>query len=84
MKEQTSKLRCSFCSKDQNEVKKLIAGPSVYICNECVDICIEIIIDDARQGSAALGEVLPTLSRAEEILKQVEPSSRRVDHTPNS
>jgi len=45
MREQTSKLRCSFCGKGQNEVKKLIAGPSVYICNECVDICVEIIID---------------------------------------
>jgi ATP-dependent Clp protease ATP-binding subunit ClpX len=45
MKELTSKLRCSFCGKDQGEVKKLIAGPSVYICNECADICVEIIID---------------------------------------
>src|SRR3982750_149193 len=41
-------LRCSFCGKSQNEVKKLIAGPSVYICNECIDICNEIINDDER------------------------------------
>jgi ATP-dependent Clp protease ATP-binding subunit ClpX len=82
MKELTSKLRCSFCGKDQGEVKKLIAGPSVYICNECVDICVEIIIDSSRQEGAALREVLPGLSRAEEILMQVEPS-HRVDHTPN-
>jgi hypothetical protein len=40
-------LRCSFCGKAQNEVSKLIAGPSVYICNECADICIEIIANDA-------------------------------------
>jgi len=39
-------LRCSFCSKSQNEVKKLIAGPTVYICDECVDVCNEIIADD--------------------------------------
>jgi len=39
-------LGCSFCGKSQNEVKKLIAGPDVFICNECVDICNEIIIDD--------------------------------------
>jgi ATP-dependent Clp protease ATP-binding subunit ClpX len=39
-------LRCSFCGKSQNEVKKLIAGPGVYICNECIDICNEIINDD--------------------------------------
>ncbi len=42
-------LRCSFCGKTQNEVKKLIAGPTVYICNECIDICNEIIVDDANQ-----------------------------------
>ena len=41
-------LSCSFCGKAQNEVKKLIAGPSVYICNECIDICNEIINDDER------------------------------------
>jgi ATP-dependent Clp protease ATP-binding subunit ClpX len=39
-------LRCSFCGKSQNEVKKLIAGPTVYICNECVDICNEIMAND--------------------------------------
>ncbi len=84
MKELTSKLRCSFCSKGQREVKKLIAGPSVYICNECVDICVEIIIDDSRQEGADLREVLPGLSRAAEILMQAEPPSRRTDHPPNS
>ena len=36
-------LHCSFCGKNQKEVKKLIAGPTVYICNECVDLCNEII-----------------------------------------
>lgn len=39
-------LRCSFCGKGQNEVSKLIAGPAVYICNECIEICNEIIADD--------------------------------------
>jgi ATP-dependent Clp protease ATP-binding subunit ClpX len=39
-------LRCSFCGKSQNEVKKLIAGPTVYICNECVDICNEIMVEE--------------------------------------
>src|ERR1044071_2368157 len=38
-------LRCSFCSKSQSEVRKLIAGPAVYICDECVDVCQEIIAD---------------------------------------
>ena len=52
-------LRCSFCGKSQNEVKKLIAGPSVYICNECIDICNEIINDDERAEAAASSMPLP-------------------------
>ena len=39
-------LRCSFCNKSQREVKKLIAGPNVFICDECVDICLDIIAED--------------------------------------
>ena len=38
------KLHCSFCGKNQDEVKKLIAGPSVYICNECVDLCNDCLL----------------------------------------
>ena len=41
-------LRCSFCNKDQNDVRKLIAGPTVFICDECVDVCNDIIADDRR------------------------------------
>ena len=41
-------LRCSFCGKRQAEVKKLIAGPNIFICNECVGVCNEIIADDAQ------------------------------------
>lgn len=52
-------MRCSFCGKNQNEVKKLIAGPTVYICNECIDICIEIISDDAQQEPAPNRTALP-------------------------
>jgi ATP-dependent Clp protease ATP-binding subunit ClpX len=52
-------LRCSFCGKSQNEVKKLIAGPSVYICNECIDICNEIINDDERTEAMNGGAPLP-------------------------
>jgi ATP-dependent Clp protease ATP-binding subunit ClpX len=39
----TATLTCSFCGKRQRQVDKLIAGPGVYICNECVDLCVEII-----------------------------------------
>src|SRR4026209_235776 len=52
-------LRCSFCGKSQNEVKKLIAGPTVYICNECIDICNEIITDDQQAESVATRPPLP-------------------------
>lgn len=52
-------LRCSFCGKSQNEVKKLIAGPSVYICNECIDICNEIINDDEQAENASVRTSLP-------------------------
>lgn len=52
-------LRCSFCGKSQNEVKKLIAGPSVYICNECIDICNEIINDDEQTETIASRNSLP-------------------------
>jgi hypothetical protein len=43
-----TELKCSFCNKKQNDVRKLIAGPAVFICNDCVNVCVEIIADDAR------------------------------------
>src|SRR6187431_564658 len=43
-------LYCSFCGKSQHEVKKLIAGPSVFICDECIDLCNEIIRDELPAG----------------------------------
>lgn len=59
MRRSDDMLRCSFCGKSQNEVKKLIAGPTVYICNECIDICIEIITDDAEQQAIGARPHLP-------------------------
>lgn len=52
-------LACSFCGKSQNDVRKLIAGPGVYICNECIDICNEIIDDDERAVPGSSGTNLP-------------------------
>ena len=46
-------LYCSFCGKSQHEVKKLIAGPSVFICDECIDLCNEIIRDELPAGDLA-------------------------------
>ena len=42
------KISCSFCGKSQEEVKKLIAGPNVYICNECVILCKDILVEDDK------------------------------------
>ena len=41
-------VRCSFCAKTQREVHKLIAGPDVFICDECISLCVDIIDEDAR------------------------------------
>ncbi|HAW70689.1 MAG TPA: ATP-dependent Clp protease ATP-binding subunit ClpX, partial [Firmicutes bacterium] len=44
-------LKCSFCAKAQDQVKKLIAGPGVYICDECIELCNEIIDEDVNEQS---------------------------------
>lgn len=53
-------LYCSFCGKSQHEVKKLIAGPSVYVCDECVELCNDIIIEEMEEESSAAISKLPT------------------------
>ena len=52
------KLHCSFCGKSQDEVKKLIAGPSVYICNECVDLCNDIIEEEVKHEESDSEQIL--------------------------
>ena len=49
-------LFCSFCGKNQNEVRKLIAGPSVYICNECIDLCNDIIQEEINETAEEVEE----------------------------
>jgi hypothetical protein len=56
-------LRCSFCNKSQDDVQKLIAGPTVFICDECVSVCVDIIADD-RSGPAPGGEATASVGRA--------------------
>ena len=53
-------VKCSFCSKTQKQVKKIIAGPSVYICNDCIDLCNEIIDEEVADTSSAGLENVPT------------------------
>ncbi|MEW6337768.1 MAG: ATP-dependent Clp protease ATP-binding subunit ClpX [Acidobacteriota bacterium] len=62
-------LRCSFCNKSQREVRKLIAGPNVYICDECVDICLDIIAEDRAREARESKRHLP---KPEEIKKYLD------------
>ncbi len=63
-------LHCSFCGKNQNEVNKLIAGPSVFICDECVDLCNEIISDELEEKSLKSRKNLPKPHEIKEILNE--------------
>ena len=64
-------LKCSFCGKSQREVKKLIAGPTVYICDECIGLCNDIIAEEVDREEAETGTPpLPTPKEIKEILDQ--------------
>ena len=64
-------LYCSFCGKSQNEVRKLIAGPSVFICDECVDLCNDIIREEIQESSSEGEDAkLPIPEEINEILNQ--------------
>lgn len=63
-------LRCSFCGKGRDEVKKLIAGPTVYICNECVDLCNDIITEEGEEELAESSVAPPTPPEIKRILDQ--------------
>ena len=61
-------LYCSFCGKSQHEVKKLIAGPSVYVCDECVELCNDIILEELEDETSTAIKKLPTPREINEIL----------------
>jgi ATP-dependent Clp protease ATP-binding subunit ClpX len=63
-------LRCSFCGKSQDEVKKLIAGPAVYICDECVELCNEIIAEENEKEEAERAAKLPKPAEIKAFLDQ--------------
>ena len=70
IKDSNKLLHCSFCGKNQNEVNKLIAGPSVFICDECVDLCNEIISDELEEKSLKSRKNLPKPHEIKEILNE--------------
>ena len=53
-------LYCSFCGKSQHEVRKLIAGPTVFICDECVELCMDIIREENKSTFVKDGDGVPT------------------------
>ena len=63
-------LRCSFCNKDQNDVRKLIAGPTVFICDECVEVCNDIIADDSRFETRGARSSLPVPQEIKKFLDE--------------
>ena len=63
-------LKCSFCGKSQKQVKKLIAGPGVYICDECIDLCNEIIEEELSESSDLKWDELPKPKEICEFLDQ--------------
>ncbi len=69
-----NELHCSFCGKSQSEVKKLVAGRGVYICDECIEVCINIVADEMAEEAKREGgidsENLPTPSKIKEFLDQ--------------
>ena len=67
---ETEVLRCSFCNKDQNDVRKLIAGPTVFICDECVEVCNDIIADDNRFENRGTRSSLPTPQEIKKFLDE--------------
>ena len=65
-------LYCSFCGKSQHEVRKLIAGPSVFVCDECVELCNDIIREEVEEKSTvAKGSKLPPPHEINEILNSL-------------
>ena len=65
-----SKLQCSFCGKSQDDVRKLIAGPTVYICDECIELCNDIIAEEWEEEKSKGLSQLPKPAEIKAILDQ--------------
>src|SRR5215510_7871617 len=69
-REGTATLKCSFCGKSQNDVRKLIAGPTVYICDECIDLCNDIIAEEWEEEKSRELRSLPKPAEIKNVLDQ--------------
>jgi len=67
-KTEKESLFCSFCGKNQKEVKKLIAGPTVFVCDECVELCMDIIKEDTKNSKIKIKQTIPKPSEIKSIL----------------
>ena len=67
--DENNQLRCSFCGKPQNQVQRLVAGPGVYICDECVEMCMDIISDAIIDNEYTTEEVKFELPKPKEIFE---------------
>jgi ATP-dependent Clp protease ATP-binding subunit ClpX len=63
-------LKCSFCGKSQNDVRKLIAGPTVYICDECIELCNDIIAEEWEEEKSREIRSLPKPAEIKQVLDQ--------------
>mgnify|MGYP000943776278 FL=1 len=68
--EDKKQLKCSFCGKNQDQVKRLIAGPGVYICDECIDLCSDIIQDEFEDNVELDTTALPKPTEIKAYLDQ--------------
>jgi len=75
------KLQCSFCGKNQDDVRKLIAGPTVYICDECIEQCNEIIAEEWEPEKSAGADQLPKPSEIKAVLDQYVVGQERAKKT---
>jgi hypothetical protein len=74
---QPGTLCCSFCTKDKNSVAKLVAGPGVYICNECIDLCVQILATETKpeinvRHELPDDELLASLAKAQAAAPQID------------
>ena len=63
-----STLHCSFCGKSQHEVRKLIAGPTVFVCDECIELCMDIIHEETKSTPGKSGSGIPTPLEIRKVL----------------
>ena len=71
-------MACSFCGKGKDDVKKLVAGPGVYICDECIDLCVEIIDEESDGPAGVRGPELP-IDEAVDRMVALHASREQVD-----